>query len=367
MNGIPRYFSTERVKAAKDRLTELYHQKNTDMPCYRVYDYPPEGLFLPLEEAIYDPDRSLQWTLTWFERCSHYEGDFIPSVGPVAFVVGIPSAFGCEIVQPHDAHPWVRPLITDFSDIRRLKRPKVTDGLLGKALEATMYITEKTGDSYPIRMVNIQGPLTNAGYLLGDSELLLAMYDHPKEVHFLLGLITDLMIEFVHAQRALVGEFNPIVHCPDWIPDGGGIGIPDDYAGVISPVLYEEFALPYNNRLSREFGGVGIHSCGCSEGVWDVFLKHENLKVVNFELSDNSFEKAVEKFSGKAVIAPHAPMRQKKYPRMIDMVRHMVEAKRDDTALIITLERHARAADDPFHEKNDGFAEAYDFLREKCR
>ncbi|MFH1006655.1 MAG: uroporphyrinogen decarboxylase family protein [Candidatus Latescibacterota bacterium] len=363
MDGIPRHFSTERVQAAKDRVTELYHQQNTDRPCYRVYDYPPEGVLSPVEQAIYDPDRSLQWALNWFERCSHYEGDFIPSVGPVDFVIGIPSAFGCEIVQPQGAHPWVKPLITDCSEIYRLKKPKATDGLLGKALEATRCLVDKTGDSYPIRMVNIQGPLTNAGYLLGDSELLLALYDHPKEMHTLLDMITDVMIEFVHAQRALVGEFNPIVHCPDWIPDGYGIGIPDDYAGVLSPALYEEFALPYNNRLSHEFGGIGIHSCGHSEGVWDVFLKHENLRVVNFELTDNSFEKAVELFSGKAVIAPHAPMRQKKYPRMMDMVRHVVAAKKENTALIITLERHARATDDPFREEEDGFEEAYDFLR----
>lgn len=359
------WYCKERVESAKARMAELYAHQNTSKACWRVYSYPPERSSVPPEIGIYDPDETLEWALDWAKRSSAYEGDFIPTIHTVGFVVGIPSAFGCEIIQPKGANPWVKPLIQDYSEVYRLKKPKVTDGLLGKALEATRYIQEKTQGDFPIRMLNIQGPLTNAGYLCGDSDFLTALYDHPNEMHALLDMITDLMIEFVHAQRAMVSEFNPIVHCPDWIPDGLGIGIADDYAGVISPDLYEEFSLPYNNRLSKEFGGIGIHSCGCSEGTWDVILKHDNLRVVNFELTDNSLEQMVEKFSGKAVIAPHAPFRQKRYPQMIDMVRHMLDVKREDTAMVITLERHNRAENEVFYEEDDGFTEAYEFLRDR--
>jgi hypothetical protein len=353
----------DRVLSARERLTKLYRQEDTARPFWRVYEYPPERSEVPIEEALYDPDVTLRGGLEWILGSMRYEGDFIPTVHVTGFVVGIPSAFGCEIVQPKGACPWVEPLIKDYSDVFKLKKPKPTDGLLGKALEATSYVQDKVNGASSVRLLNIQGPLTNAGYLCGDSEYLMALYDHPKEMHALLDMITDLMIEFVHAQRALVSDFNPIVHCPDWIPDGFGIGIADDYAGVISPALYEEFALPYNNRLSREFGGIGIHSCGCSEGTWDIILKHDNLRVVNFELTDNSLEKMVETFSGKAIIAPHAPFRQKRYPKMIDMVRHMLDVKRDDTAMVITLEKHARVEGEFFYEEDDGFQEAYELLR----
>ena len=53
----------------------------------------------------------------------------------------------------------------------------------------------------PIRLGDIQGPLDNAALIFGHTAFLEALITAPREVHRLLDMITDLMIEFASTQR----------------------------------------------------------------------------------------------------------------------------------------------------------------------
>lgn len=56
----------------------------------------------------------------------------------------------------------------------------------------------------------------------------------------------------------------------------------DDYLAVVSPFIYEEFAVPYSEKISKEFGGVFLHSCGDYTHNAKVLLKTKGLMGVDF-------------------------------------------------------------------------------------
>ena len=128
----------------------------------------------------------------------------------------------------------------------------------------------------------LQGPLDTAYLVWEPSAFMVAMYTNPKEVHHLMRLVTDLIIKFVKEMRSRCPEFIPCHYPPLYLPDGRGISISDDCLAVVSPKLYEEFALPYVNELSEEFGGAFIHSCGDFVHQLDNLTKVHELRGLNF-------------------------------------------------------------------------------------
>jgi hypothetical protein len=203
--------------------------------------------------------------------------------------------------------PWAEPLIRAEDPPEKvydLRQPAVTDGQLGTMLEYTDYFVAETCGRYPIGLTDSQGPLDVAYLVWEPSAFMLAMYTNPKEVHHLLRLVTDLIIAFVKEQRARSPEFLPCHFPAVWLPDGLGISI-NDCAAVLSPKLYREFALPYVNELSEEFGGIIIHSCGNFSHQLDNLAKVHNLRGLNFGASETPFEAVWERFGGKTGLFPH--------------------------------------------------------------
>lgn len=99
--------------------------------------------------------------------------------------------------------------------------------------------------------LNYQGVLNNAMRLRGQ-DIFMDMYDDPDFVHFLFDHIANTMIETVKRvqsrQRAsgfpinLLSNSNCVIN-------------------MISSDMYEEFVLPYDIKISKEFERFGIHTC----------------------------------------------------------------------------------------------------------
>ncbi|MGE5740798.1 MAG: uroporphyrinogen decarboxylase family protein, partial [Candidatus Aminicenantes bacterium RBG_16_66_30] len=266
--------------SARDFLTRLWALGNDDRPGYLVgYVGPRVKGGSPVRSALFstegkdtvkarllDPGKFLEAQIEEIEGQSKLRGDLVPALCPTLGVVAVPSAFGAEVVWWENDFPAVRPLIGDRPDkVRDLARPRVTDGELGRILAYARDFLERTGGRMPIRLGDIQGPLDNAALIFGHTAFLEALITAPREVHRLLDMITDLMIEFAAAQRDIVraagAEFVPSAFQP-WLPDGQGLSVANDVAVMLSPALHDEFGVPYLNRLSEAFGGVYIHSCG---------------------------------------------------------------------------------------------------------
>jgi len=264
----------------------------------------------PLPRLFQEKEVQLQASLNalkWRETVDVGD-DFVPHLEPYGGVTVFASAFGCEIEFFEHTLPWAHPVIKANDPPEKvydLPAPTPTDAQLGQMLEFTEYFVQQTKGRYPIAMTDLQGPLDTAYLVWEPSSFMLAMYTNPKEVHHLMRLVTDLIVQYVGEQRARSPEFIPCHYPPLYLPDGWGLQISDDGLAVIGAKLYEEFCLPYVNELSEEFGGISIHSCGSFVHQFDNLAKVHNLRGLNFGASETPFEAVWERFNGKTAIIPH--------------------------------------------------------------
>lgn len=259
-----------------------------------------EGIF-PSFEALLSSDLSrlaVRSTLCDFDIPA-LRTDFGTSV--------FPSAFGAPVRLEKGRYPWNEPIIFDDpSVVYKLKKPLVNEGLLGEVLDFTRFVVRETDGKLPVKMTDLQGPLDIVYLLWESNNFFLALFEAPRAVHHLLEMATELIIEFVQAQKDAAGqaEFIPC-HLQHYLPWGEGICVSEDLLSILSPDLYREFALPYLNALSDVFGGIFIHSCGNFTHNLKVLPEIRGLKGVNFGATETPFARVVEELGGKTVLSPH--------------------------------------------------------------
>jgi hypothetical protein len=266
--------------------------------------------WVPIPELLQDREVQLraQLALLAWREATDLGDDFVPHLQPHGGVTVFASAFGCAVDFFTHTLPWAHPVIRQDDPPEKvydLEPPAVTDGQLGTMLAFTDHFVAETAGRYPVAMTDLQGPLDTAYLVWESSTFMLAMYTNPKEVHYLMRLVTDLIIRYVKAQRERSPEFLPCHYPPLWLPDGRGIAISDDGLAVISPKLYREFCLPYVNELSEEFGGVMIHSCGNFVHQFDNLERVHNLRGINFGATETPFAAVWQRFGGKTAVIPH--------------------------------------------------------------
>jgi uroporphyrinogen-III decarboxylase len=145
-----------------------------------------------------------------------------------------PSAFGAKCIFPEASFPGLQHNLHDYGDIKRLKKPDCrADGLLPfvlNRLKSCRPAIERAG--HKIRFAIARGPLNIASYLLGQTEFLVGIKTNADEIHQLLRLVTDFLIDWIGLQ---MDSFDTI----------DGIFLLDDLIGFLREDDYREFALPY--------------------------------------------------------------------------------------------------------------------------
>lgn len=160
--------------------------------------------------------------------------------------------FGAAIEFPPDGLPICRkPLLQEPGDLQRLPRPDPTTGRrMSDRLEAVRYMKERAGGQTPV-MGWVEGALAEAADLRGVNNILLDLYLNPEWLKDLLETCVEVAVAFARAQVAAGADM---------------IGMGDAVASLISPVMYREFALPYEQRVFaavKEQGALArLHICG---------------------------------------------------------------------------------------------------------
>lgn len=346
-----------QIEQSKTFLRRLWALENGERPGFMIgYVGPrvrngrpiPSALFSTegpdsVRDRLLDPAKLLRAQLDEIDAQRTLQGDFVPSLCPTLGLVGIPSAFGGQVIWWENDLPAVRPAVADeIEAVYDLPLPSVTDGELGRLLDYTRFFIEQTGGQYPIRMSDIQGPLDSAALIMGHNNFLLATYTHPQAVHYLLRRVTDLTIRFVLAQHEIVRsygcEFVPSMFQP-WLPDGLGISISNDECVMMSAEMHDEFNVPYLNQLSDTFGGIYLHSCGKWTHQFPSLAHVHNLRGHEFGASEATFEPVLEHFGGKMVLACRVGLhRDLKVQGMADFVRRVMHASKTYRGLFINVD-----------------------------
>ena len=160
--------------------------------------------------------------------------------------------FGLEVEFPEDSLPINRtPLIVEPDDLKKLIAPNPATGRrMNDRLEAIRSFRAQVGGEVPI-MGWVEGALAEASDLRSMSLTMMDLVQRPEWLQELLEICAEVSIAFARAQVEAGADI---------------IGLGDAVCSQISPKMYRQFALPYEQRVFaavREMGAVGrLHICG---------------------------------------------------------------------------------------------------------
>jgi len=242
----------------------------------------------------------------------HYKPTKIRSVSAdkVSYIGNalIAQSLGCDDVFTSTGKEWMKPLITDPADAKKIKTPNLYDTRAGQVILAAKEITEELDSAAldtKIVIPDTAAPLSIAE-LMWDDTFYECLTDDASSVHSLLQKITDFTIEFTLEFKRIVGDRYAPCPWPGVWSEGSGCYLGDDAMSLVSPKMHLEFSVPYINQISKSCGGLYYHSCSWYEQYFDNIAKIEGVKLYNWN-PGNSTDSAVimREFGGKAVLAPH--------------------------------------------------------------
>ncbi len=184
-------------------------------------------------------------------------------VGVSITLRGMAEAMGTEILYPENNIAQVKKNAIDSLDqVDRLGLVDLDkDGRLPIILKGLDLVNKKLGDKVPVSGT-VTGPFTIAAMVLGTEKLMKGMIKEPEKVKLLMEIIVENNNRYID-RMAEIGV-------------GFGFADPVSSTSLISKKMYEEFSYPYFKRnvdhIKSLGSGCGLHICGKSKEIWDVFL-----------------------------------------------------------------------------------------------
>lgn len=152
-----------------------------------------------------------------------------------------PTAFGARVLWHHDRPPSIEPVRGGLAAMADVEPADPREhGLMPLVLQRYANF-ERQG--IHAKMVAARGPFAVANWVLGASDLMLALATDPDAITRFLDTVTTTIIAFLRAQL-------------DTLRDPEGILLLDDLVGMISPEMFEQFARPHFARIFKSFDGL---------------------------------------------------------------------------------------------------------------
>ncbi len=210
-----------------------------------ILSFPSVGLFgVSVKEMI--SDSTLQ------ARGMQAVAESTPAAASVSFMDLSVEAecFGCAVTVTDDEVPTIEePIITDEDEVAALTVPEVGSGRTGIYLDAIKKAKELITDR-PV-LAGMIGPYSLAARLFDLSEIMMNCYDDPDMVHAVLAKCTQFLVNYAKAYREAGAD---------------GIVMAEPVAGLLSPMLEEEFSAPYVKQIVDAVQNdnfiVIYHNCG---------------------------------------------------------------------------------------------------------
>jgi len=202
----------------------------------------------------------------------------------------ITADLGGEVGYPEDQTPHTKgALLRTIEDFRALRRPdpmKPGSRMRGRVDAVEMLARHLGGRALVCGWVEM--PFAEVCDWFGVENTMLMLFDEPEFVHEALSFAAELEIDFAKAQIDAGADL---------------IGCGDAAASLISGKFFEEFALPYERRVTeaiRQYGAWSkLHICGNTAQSLPL-LARCGASLVNID-SLVDFGRACEVFSGAGV------------------------------------------------------------------
>ncbi|MHB0937543.1 MAG: uroporphyrinogen decarboxylase family protein [Armatimonadota bacterium] len=226
--------------------------------------------------------------LAYWQACRQMPGDGFPSLNVPRFLhghsQGLCDVFGANVEEQPDGNFFVHPLPPDPDRIVALEpRPPETSKYWG-AVEYIRLAREATSALIPFRNPIMTGPFDTANYLLGSTVLLEWVYTEPEALQALIGRVTAVLGDMVHALREAAGGS---LHAHHLTCTRGGNDYASECRSIVSVETYETFDAPYLYQLGERLGPYAIHSCGSWERTVASARRDPNLRAMNGQVKEN--------------------------------------------------------------------------------
>lgn len=295
----------KKVERQKQFRRELWDYKQVDhIP---VFIWPTWSFGYTLGEQLEDGDVQFEVNVKTIEKCLKLlPDDYIPWARVTCGYMTIATMFGLDVYWSND--PEQPPgadghLISDLKQVYSLEQPGMDAGLMPENIHRLRHHAKNLPPDVYITGIDSGGPLNTLKDLLDTNLLYTSFYDDPEAMHHLLALVTNTHLELYHTVVAAVGgieRMTSIDFAPSWAPEKYKAFFSDDICATISPDMFKEFGLPYNNKLLAPWGPGLMHNCGPNPCM-SAYLNHEpKLKGLNlaYKYSCADFPALREIFAG---------------------------------------------------------------------
>ena len=203
------------------------------------------------------------------------------------------AGLGANVIFPKDSEPFVLPMISSPEQIDRLREPEsyLASELTQKRLALARELKRRRPEAGAGIGHLVEGPVTAAALIFGRQPFFTLPYDDPARAHRLLEFATRSMVNYART----ISEYSGAALRP------GPRGIPDDFAGIFPPRLFEEFVVPYWNRMYD-----GLQAT-------DRYLHSELLRVEHLpflkKVKIEHFDPSADQFVTPELLRDHCPVK----------------------------------------------------------
>ncbi len=183
-----------------------------------------------------------------------------------------PSAFGARPVWHENEFPFAEEIIAGAGEIPSIEKPDpAKHGLCPLALKRLVLARDEIeNDGHAVRFATARGPLNIAGFLMGQTGLLMGMKTEPDRVHALLGTVTDFIVDWLRLQAEAIDTID-------------GIFLLDDIVGFVGDEDFTAFAKPYLQKAFAAFdASVGFFHNDARGAVCAPHLAEIGVNLFNF-------------------------------------------------------------------------------------
>ncbi len=271
-------YPKERVEKSKERWTKLWNGEK-DYDRYPFVLYPSSFSWY---DAVDGSDERLRKTLDELIIHGQFDDDFIPSLFPGCRQSTIPNILGADEVEI-DGDFTCKKILENPNDVYSLPAPNIDCEVATGWYEMQKYFIAETEGRLPVHVVDMQGPVDAAAQIWSYDDLFVCAYTDPDEYHHLMKHVCDAFSMFWKKQMEVCGEHFVGTHLFgwDWMPPNMGASISADSLAMVSGDFYDEFFKPHLERVSKQFGGLVVHSCGNFTQTIPNLVATEGVRAIN--------------------------------------------------------------------------------------
>lgn len=229
------------------------------------------------------PEMFLPYVERWYQQELELTSDIIQPFTPAFGIPWVEAIAGCPVVA-YPGSLWAEPFLDSYSG-RSSFHFNPDNPWLRKLIEFCKVMVEFADNRFPIALPQMRGPLDTLAAMRTPAQMSIDLIDYPDEVVKILGELTYLWIGIAKMALEIIPPFygGYCTRMKMWAP-GKAITPQNDISTLISPAMYKEFVLPWDQKIVTHFPFHSFHMHATEYHQVDNLLKLTELTAIELTL-----------------------------------------------------------------------------------